>query len=255
MSPGNPRYVVCPRCQLPNPVGPSTCWKCGSPLPEVAVLPSAFSRPPSAAPGGWLPAPAMGNRTAPPVEAPSGVVAPDYSMRYDGPSVTTTPSVAERPPRRLRRGPLIGGIVLLAIGVLLLVAAFAIGGSTVTQTVPAGSGLTLAPTALSSVTATISWSGGNSTSMVYLITGSPSCSSPSGIVGQGSGSNGSFSVTLSSNTQYLLYACSGSTAQGMVFSYTVTSGFSTLDLISIVLIVLGAILILLAFRRRKEDWE
>jgi hypothetical protein len=258
VSAGRPKFVICPRCQLPNPIGPTTCWKCGAPLAAVALPSPVVDRPYPTLSLGRPSAPAAPvprARIPPPTLAPAPATPPDYSVKYAAPPLGVPMGEPVERPRRLRRGRFLVGIVLLVIGLLLLAAGLLVPGGTTTVTTPAGSALVLTPSTLNSVSASISWSGGNATSHVYLVTGQVTCSSPSRVVAQATGATGSLSASLSSGVSYDLYACSGSSYQAMTFSYHLSGGISLLDVLAIVLLGVGVLLVVLAFRRPKERWE
>lgn len=151
----------------------------------------------------------------------------------------------------MRRGLAIGGIVLIVIGVALFGGGYALISSGTTETANAGQVLSLTPTGIGSGSVSVSWSGAPSGATVYLMTGSPTCSNPSGIVVQGSGSSGSFSATVSPGTTYNLYACSGTSPAGASFTYA-SSGLTYLMVIGIVLAIVGLIVLVLGARRRIE---
>jgi uncharacterized membrane protein len=151
----------------------------------------------------------------------------------------------------VRWGRVVTGIVVAVIGVVVVVVALVISDGTTSVTAPAGSAWTITPTALTSVTASIHWSGGNATTRVWLITGTPTCTSPSGVVANGSGPNGSFAPTLSPGTTYSLYACSGATFQAGTFSMTVSGGLTILELVGFVVIAIGAVLVFFGVRAKS----
>ena len=151
----------------------------------------------------------------------------------------------------MRRGLAIGGIVLIVIGVALFGGGYALISSGTTETASAGQVLSLTPTTVGSSTVSVSWSGAPAGATVYLMTGSPTCTSPSGVVVQGSGSSGSFSASVSPGTTYALYACSGTSPAGASFTYS-SSGLTYLMVIGIVLAVVGLLLLVLGARRRIE---
>lgn len=68
-------FVNCPQCKLPNPVGPTTCWSCGAPLPPPPALPSTFQVP----------------------DAPTPAPTASADRFAYGPQETTTPSYAYAP--------------------------------------------------------------------------------------------------------------------------------------------------------------
>ncbi|MGI0132930.1 MAG: hypothetical protein ACREDK_07585 [Thermoplasmata archaeon] len=155
----------------------------------------------------------------------------------------------------MRRGLVIGGIVLLVIGVLMFGGGYALNAAQMTQTATAGQVLELTPTTVGGGTISVSWSNAPSGGTVYFISSSPSsatCTSPSGVVAQGSGASGSFSASVASGTTYSLYACNGATPAGATFAYNF-AGLSYLMVIGIVLAVVGLILLAVGARARVAD--
>ena len=154
----------------------------------------------------------------------------------------------------MRRGIVIVGIVLLVIGLLLIAGAYVVQSMGTTQSVPAGSAWELSPSTIGAASVSISWSGAGSGGSVYLTSGTPACSSPGGVVAQGSGDSGSFTATLSPGTTYSLYACSGGSFASASFTYTAT-GLSVLLILGIVLFLVGAVVTLLGMRARSRMTE
>lgn len=152
----------------------------------------------------------------------------------------------------MRRGLTIAGIVVLIIGVLLIGVGYAVNAMGTTTDVSAGRVLTLTPQTIGSASVQISWSGAPSGATVYLVSGTPTCSSPSGVIAQGSGATGSFGTTLSSGTTYSLYACNGGSGAAATFVYSST-GLTYLIVIGIVVAVIGAILLVLGARAKKTS--
>lgn len=146
----------------------------------------------------------------------------------------------------MRRGIVIGGIVLVIIGLLAVGGGYAIGSASTTVTTPAGSVETLTPSTIGGGSISVSWTGAAAGDTIYLMSGTATCSGPSGVVAKGTGASGSFSASLSSGTTYSLYACSGASPAGATFTYSF-SGISTLMLIGIVLAVVGALLLVAGF--------
>ncbi|MCI4334831.1 MAG: hypothetical protein L3K04_04315 [Thermoplasmata archaeon] len=153
----------------------------------------------------------------------------------------------------MRRGLVIGGGVLLALGILLVLLAVLVQGMATSQAIPAGAAYQLSPpsTTIGSVHFSASWSGAAAGTVVYLVTGTPTCSSPTGVVANGSGTSGTISATLSSGTTYNLYACSDGTFTDVTVSWTAT-GISLLMIIGIVLAVIGVLLLVVGIRARPK---
>lgn len=150
----------------------------------------------------------------------------------------------------MRRGLFIGGIVLAIVGLLALGGGYAIQQAATTNSIPAGSALSLTPSGIGSTSISVSWSGGSSGTTVYLTSGAINCPG-SGALASGNGSSGSLKATLNSGTTYDLYACNGATPAGISVSYT-TSGFTLLMVIGIVLLVIGLLLAVVGRRAKPK---
>lgn len=158
----------------------------------------------------------------------------------------------------MRKGLFIAGIVVLVIGVLCLVGGYLVVSAPSSVTISCGSAGcspvgTLSTNGVSGATLSVSWSGADPSTAVYFTTvgnAAPTCSSPTGVVGHGSGASGSFSASMTSGTNYYLYAC-GPASSAVTLSYTAV-GLSYLMLIGIVLLVIGAIITVLGFRAKAR---
>ena len=151
----------------------------------------------------------------------------------------------------MRRGMFIAGLVVLVLGILLVVVGLVVQSGSQTQYVPGGSALSLTPNSVGSASLSLSWSGGSSSTEIYVATGTLACP-PGGVVAQGQGASGSISATLSSGTTYYVLACTSSGAGASVdVSYT-TSSFSILMLIGVIIAVLGAVVAVLGVRLKPR---
>lgn len=151
----------------------------------------------------------------------------------------------------MRRGIVIGGVVLVVVGLLLVVAGYELNAAGTTTTAPGGSAIEISPKTIGDTTLSVSWTGVPASGTVYLISGSPTCAStPSGIIAQASGDSGSLSGTLSPGTTYSLYACNGGNGATATFTYS-ASGLSILMVVGIVLAIVGLVLLALGFRGGK----
>lgn len=147
---------------------------------------------------------------------------------------------------------LIAGIVVVAVGLLIVWAGFVVNSTTTTLSVPAGSAWTVSPNTVSAVSIAINWFDGTTATVAWVISGVPSCSNPSGVVVQGSGISGAFLVTLQPGTTYSIYACSGSSFQTVTFSLHAIWGITAIGVLGMALVPIGAILLIFALRGRKE---
>jgi hypothetical protein len=152
----------------------------------------------------------------------------------------------------MRRGRFLVGLVLLIIGALLIVLVLEVNGGSTTQTVPAGANWQLVPSpyTYTSSTALVHWSGGTSTTIVYLVSGTPTCYYPGGQVANGTGSSGTFSAALDPGTKYYLYACSGTTPATATFTVSVSGGINLLEILGGVAMFIGVLLILIGLMGR-----
>ncbi|MHB1435102.1 MAG: hypothetical protein ACYCPN_04490 [Thermoplasmata archaeon] len=142
----------------------------------------------------------------------------------------------------MRRGLVIGGVVLLVIGILVAGGGYALNAGRSKAAIPAGQVLVISPTGLSGGPFSGSWSGAPGGTTVYITTHRGSCLAPSGVVATSSGSNGSVSVTLSIGTTYYVFACDLGTPTTITMTYTY-NGLSYFVFSGIVLAVLGGILL------------
>jgi uncharacterized membrane protein len=149
----------------------------------------------------------------------------------------------------MRKGIVVAGIVLLVFGLIALAVPFATSSqSAALQPTSSGGagGLAYSPTSLvSSGTLSVSWSGAASTTTVSV---SPcdtsSCTSTSAAIASGTGSSGSFSLSVQPGHYYLI-SQNGNTE----FLVSIqTTGFEFVDVIGIVLIVVGLVLAVLGYR-------
>jgi hypothetical protein len=158
-----------------------------------------------------------------------------------------------RPLRKRRRWLIVLGSIIAAIGVIFGALGLSESSQTTHPDVPAGSAYVLKPTALTAVTATISWSGAAAKSTIYLVTGAPSCASPKDVAASRTGVSGHITAMLHKGTSYSLYACSSTSFEALDFKVTTSGGVTTGDVVAIVLLVLGVPLIALGVRGRLID--
>ncbi|HEV2317457.1 MAG TPA: hypothetical protein VGV89_07785 [Thermoplasmata archaeon] len=155
----------------------------------------------------------------------------------------------------MRRAVFVVGVLLVIVGVILLGLGYYAISATQSTSVQAGSALE-PPTAsfVGGVTVSISWSGGSSSTQVFLTSSNGVCPGNPGSTAHGSGASGSFTASLASGTTYYLYACSSSNpATSVPETISVTysdSGLSYLMLIGIIVAVLGAVVAILGLRMK-----
>ncbi|MCI4369249.1 MAG: hypothetical protein L3K09_06790 [Thermoplasmata archaeon] len=153
----------------------------------------------------------------------------------------------------MRKGLFIVGIVLAVIGAILAAVAFVGPGQSVNiPPVSSQSAEVLTVNFIGSGTVSLSWTGGSSGTTVEVYSCSDSSCSSSGalsgggnVVARGSGASGSISFA-SSGTSY--YAVIESGSAGGVTATAKLSGLTTLSLIGLILLVLGAIVAVLGWR-------
>lgn len=151
----------------------------------------------------------------------------------------------------MRRGLVIGGAVLLVIGVLVAGGGYAVKAGSSTAVIPAGSSFVISPVGLTGGPFSGSWSNAPAGTTVYLTNSKGNCFSPSGIVAQSSGSNGTISATLSLGTTYYVFACTSGSPTSLTMTYTY-NGLSYFVGIGIGLAILGAILLGLGARSKPK---
>lgn len=103
-------FVVCPKCKLPNPVGPPACWSCGTALPAPVNQPLPPSAPAAATPGT---ADAEGRFA---YGARESTASPEFAYPVSSGSVDAS-YTARHPPehdRVLYVGIVVAGVVLVA---------------------------------------------------------------------------------------------------------------------------------------------
>lgn len=144
----------------------------------------------------------------------------------------------------MRKGLLIAGIAVLAIGLITIPAVWL--QSTAVSIPQYPSAAVLSPNIIGSASATVSWSGASDGTQVKMfVCGDSACNSVgTNAIGSGQGASGQFSVTVSGGTAYELVetgSASGVSASAQIH------GFTPLLLIGIIMAVLGAIIAVLGF--------
>ncbi len=141
------------------------------------------------------------------------------------------------------------GIVLLAAGFVLLGLGLIPNGKSTTVAIPAGSSVPLAASTLTPQTLSVSWTGETVGTRIYLIVGTPTCSSPKGLVARGTGGNGSISATLHPGTTYLLYGCGVTTFKTVTVNYTAKGGIGWDVILGAVTVGFGLLFVLVGARK------
>ncbi len=242
--------VVCPTCGRTNRRGEGTCRGCGAPLYEFGA-PRATSGERGAS-----------KSVRPTHQEPS--VPPSHRVggsdsELASPSATRSGSApGEGPPphkrairRRVRRTPIIVGSCLLAVGLLVIAGIYAINARPRTQYVPAQDTWVLSPTTLTAMTIFVTWSGGTPATKVYLVWGNVGCVAPTGVVGTGTGANGSLTASLDPGTTYSLFACSGPGAYSLNFTVSLRGGVTLADVVAGFIAGIGGLLVVTGLRGRK----
>ncbi len=153
----------------------------------------------------------------------------------------------------MRVVPLGVAIVALVVGIALVGISLYGAVVTTTSTPPSRGALTIRPSTIGPLRATIEWTQAGSGSVVYVTDQVPSCYAPSGVVASGSGNNGSLSVSMNPGTTYYLFGCAiGGVVVTPHFSYTLF-GLTIELLLGILLIVSGAFALLVALRPRSPS--
>ena len=152
----------------------------------------------------------------------------------------------------MKRRLTIAGIVLLGVGLILIAASTAATGQATSVSIRPGTYLQLSPNGIGGDSLSASWSGGTPTTIVYIITGTPTCSStPRGVVASGSGASGFLSATLSGGLAVDVFACSSGSPQGITFSYT-DQGTTIADLIGGAVEVGGIVVLLMGILAKPK---
>ncbi len=253
--------IPCPSCGRPNRANREICAVCASPLVGVGRAPPRPARVPVAPVAAAESVPtrsgyyqsARGPRTSTPGPDRGWPSAPRSAGYRSTP--TAFRSVPATPVRRRRWGLIVVGTIVSLIALLLVLASAFANSAPQTQKVPAGSAWVVKPTTLSSIKASVSWHGGgtSTTTKVYLVSGTPSCSSPGSVVASGTGKSGSFTASLNPGGSYSLYACSSTTYQAMNFTVSLSGGVTVGDVIGIVLFLIGIPLVLVGVRGHNPD--
>lgn len=134
---------------------------------------------------------------------------------------------------RRRRSPaaLAAGLALLVAGITVIVAVYTVNAAPkfryVHETDAGNDAWPLSVSTLTGLTAQVAWYGGTSTAdVVYVTWGPPSCVIPSGVVGSGTGDNGTLSAPIDPGTTYYLYACSSGSPMAMNFTVRLFGGLT-----------------------------
>ncbi len=139
-------------------------------------------------------------------------------------------------------------IVALVVGVGLVGLSVYAGLEPISATAPAKSALTITPSTIGALRATIRWTGAGTNDTVYVTDATVSCLAPAGVVASGVGNNGSVTLDMNSGTTYYLFGCSG--AGGLVephFTYTLF-GLTIYLLFGVLLLIAGIFMLLIALR-------
>ncbi len=140
------------------------------------------------------------------------------------------------------------GIVALVLGAGLVALSLYSGLAPTGATAPPGHALTLTPSTIGPLRATVRWTDAGANDTVYVTSAPVSCSSPTGVVARGLGNNGSLSLGMNPGTTYYLFGCTG--AGGVVqphFTYTLL-GLTIYLLLGIFLLAAGVFMLLIAVR-------
>ncbi len=150
----------------------------------------------------------------------------------------------------MRRWRVGAGVVLLAAGVLLLWTASVLNVSRSTTPI-GGPGeqpvLSFTPSTLTAASAKVQWTGGSSTTQVYLTRAFNSASgtnycSPPAIVASGDGATGSFAAGLSPSSEYLVIGCNGTNLQSLTVTLSLSGGVSSTELLTVGPLIAGGVL-------------
>jgi hypothetical protein len=140
----------------------------------------------------------------------------------------------------------VGGVAIVA-GLLLLFLSVSIQTTPTTVAVPAGQADTPGSNVVGTAMLTATWSGGDPSTSFYVVTGTPTCrGTPSGMLAEGSGANGTLSTSIPSGSSYSMYACLGGSGEAITVSWTAT-GYSLLGVAGGVGLIGGALILIAEF--------
>lgn len=233
-----PGSIACPSCGRLNSAGAASCAGCGAPLF------SAFgSRSPS------------GSAGPPPHPGRSYHQEPGVTYRqYDTDADERLQPLATRGPlpgqpdegphrrlvrRRLTNPPTVIGIVLAVAGLVVIAGIYETNAKPSSEWVPGGSVWSVSPSTLTGMTVHVRWNSSYPGMRVYVAFGKPSCFSPSGIVGNGSGQNGSMTSTMDPGTTYYVFGCVGATPSNVTLTLSFLGGLTLAELVAGFLSAIG----------------
>jgi uncharacterized membrane protein/ribosomal protein L40E len=154
----------------------------------------------------------------------------------------------------MRKGIVLAGIILAAIGALVVLAGYAVNATPQSATISSPNVLTVSVNSIGSTSLTANWGGGTANTTMYLVADTSASSfscPPAADVAKGTGASGTLSASLSPGTTYGLYACNGAT-QATVNVSTSETGLSILMLLGVLLVIVGIIIAAVGARARPK---
>jgi hypothetical protein len=154
----------------------------------------------------------------------------------------------------VHRGRFIAGLVLTLIGVIVVVASLELSATPTTVTIVQGTDYDVKLSALTDVPTTVSWTGQPNVT-VYLMTGSPTCILPLGVVRSATGTSGSFTASLKPGKSYYLYGCTGTTATTVRVTVAPSYALTELGVLGGIALALGIFLLVVGIRAKTYRYR
>ncbi len=233
-----PGSIVCPSCGRLNSPSVASCAGCGAPLF------SAFGSGPSSSSGGSPPHLGRTYHQEPSVTHRQYETDADERLQ---PLATRGPLPGqpdEGPHRRIVRRrlsnpPTIIGIVLAVVGLVIIAGIYESNARPSSEWVPGGSVWSVSPSTLTGMTVHVRWNSSYPGLRVLVVFGKPSCFSPSGVVGNASGQNGSLTSTMDPGTTYYVFGCVGATPSNVTLTLSFFGGLTLGELVAGFLAAIG----------------
>lgn len=153
----------------------------------------------------------------------------------------------------MRKGLFVVGLVLLLLGVAAAGFITYEAQVPITTNIQAGhqGDLTLSSLTIGPQYSTIHWSNAQASDTIYVTTSVPiTCNNPANQVASGTGSSGSFALTLTPGTHYYVFDCASSAGPLSPVSVNYTSfGLTYITIGGIAFAVIGAVLLVVSLRK------
>lgn len=147
------------------------------------------------------------------------------------------------------------GLILAALGFLVVFASWAVNAGPSTAQVAPGEAIGLTPQALTSERLSLGWYATTGTTHVYVTTAAPECPMPQSTVATGNGSSGHLNATLQPGVTYYLFGCDATSFKEINVAYTVNGGVTAPEILGVLSLGLGGVLLLWGARRSRRPEE